>query len=134
MTDKYNDIINLPHHRSKMREHMSIEDRAAQFAPFSALSGLGEAVSETARITDMKIEQDDSEREIIREKLSKITDKNCNISSVSITYFSPDLKKSGGRYITYKGRIKKTDIYRGVIVTEDDRIIEVDNIIDIYFN
>jgi len=56
MSNKYDDIINLPHHVSLTRPHMSILDRAAQFSPFAALSGYDAAVKETARLTSSRIE------------------------------------------------------------------------------
>ena len=66
---RYDDIIHLPHHQSAERAHMSLHDRAAQFAPFAALSGHEEAIEETARLTDEKITLDETAIEKINEKL-----------------------------------------------------------------
>ena len=62
--DKYNDIINMPHHVSKTHPQMSLEARSAQFAPFAALTGYGDVINETGRLTNKKIEIDDELKEI----------------------------------------------------------------------
>ena len=107
---KYDDIINLPHHVSKKHSQMPIADRAAQFAPFAALTGYEEQVKETARLTEKKIEIDDGLKEILGNKLIYIQE-NLNIKSELIfTYFILDSRKSGGRYVEKKGIVKKIDI------------------------
>ena len=55
MSDNYEDIINFHHPTSKKHPRMSMVSRAAQFAPFSALTGYKEAVKETERITEVEI-------------------------------------------------------------------------------
>lgn len=106
-SNKYDDIINLPHHKSITHSHMSMIDRAAQFSPFAALPCYGDAVKETARITDAKIELDESEKALINEKLLMIAEHLDNKPLVSITYFNPDTKKKGGEYLTITGTVKK---------------------------
>ncbi|MCI8404323.1 MAG: YolD-like family protein [Clostridia bacterium] len=128
-SDKYNDIINLPHHQSKTHPHMSLLDRAAQFSPFAALPCYGDAVKETARITDTKIELDESEKTIINEKLLMIAEYLDNKPSVSITYFMPDIKKTGGKYLTITGTVKKFDEYNNHIKMTDGTIVIFDDII-----
>ena len=105
---KYDDIINLKRPVSR-RMPMSITNRAAQFAPFSALTGYDEAIKETSRITSEKHELSDGKIEIINNKLNEI--KNNGIRRVKITYFVKDDKKDGGEYITEEVDIKKIDIY-----------------------
>ena len=111
MEDNYDDIIQLPHHVSSVHPHMSIHDRAAQFAPFAALTGHGAAIAETARLTDEKLELDESQKMVLDQKLLNImhnADKKC----VSIEYFVKDDRKAGGRYehvsgyamLTYMGK------------------------------
>lgn len=66
--DPYEDIINLPHHVSPKRPQMSMQDRAAQFSPFAALTGYEDAIKETGRLTDVKIELSDEDRELLDQK------------------------------------------------------------------
>ena len=107
----YADIIDLPHHQSEVHKHMSLYDRAAQFAPFAALTGYDDMVEEESRLVDNKIELDGSELEILDQKLAIIAkeiDKGRS-PEVSITYFVPDLLKEGGSYQTITEVIKKVD-------------------------
>lgn len=121
----YDDIINLKYVPTRI---MSIENRASMFAPFAALSGYGDLVYESSRITEDKKELDDDLKEIINYKLQLI---NCN-SNVVIKCFVPDNKKKGGKYISINKKIKKIDnIYKKIIFV-DKSFIDIDNIIDIY--
>lgn len=131
MDGKYDDIINLPHHVSKTHVHMPAADRAAQFSAFAALKGYDDAVDETARITEDRIELDESEKVILNEKLHIIADNLSSRPAVSITYFKPDEKKSGGAYITITGNIKKIDEYERELVLSDGAKIPIDFIIGI---
>ena len=97
--EDYSDIINLPHHQSKTRPHMTNYNRAAQFAPFAALTGHSEAIDETARLTDSKIELDEYEKEIIDRKLRIITENISTMPEITVCYFVPDEKKAGGAYV-----------------------------------
>ena len=106
---RYDDIMDLPHHQSGERTHMSLHDRAAQFAPFAALTGHEEAIEETARLTDEKVMLDDTTVEKINEKLCNISQHLSEKRNVAITYFRPDTKKRGGAYLTDIGTIKKMD-------------------------
>lgn len=124
---KYDDIINLKRPASR-RMPMSITNRAAQFAPFSALTGYDEAIKETSRITSEKHELSDGKIEIINNKLNEI--KNSGIKRVKITYFVKDKSKSGGEYITEEVDIKKIDIYNEKLVCLK-RSISFDDILEI---
>ena len=104
---RYDDIIQLPHHQSTKRAHMSLHDRAAQFAPFAALTGHDAAIEETARLTEDEIILDDTAVADINEKLYEISQHLSEKWKVSITYFRPDVKKQGGAYITDVGIIQK---------------------------
>ena len=75
MNEKYAEIIDLPRHISPTREPMSAHDRAAQFAPYSALSGYEETVEETARLTERRIELDEGEIEVINRRLTALMHK-----------------------------------------------------------
>jgi hypothetical protein len=130
-TNKYDDIINLPHHVSAKHTHMSLIDRAAQFSPFAALTGHNEAIKETARLTDSRIELDEDEKVLLNERLHVISDNLHNQPTVSITYFKPDDKKSGGAYLTACGVVKKIDEYERHIKMVNGTIIPFDDIIKI---
>ena len=129
MKDNYEDIINLPHHVSPKRRHMSLYDRAAQFAPFAALTGYDDAINETARFTDNLIEMDDNARTILDNKIAEIM--GIDSPSVTITHFVPDSLKDGGQYTSSSGIIKKIDDYKKTIIMQDGLIISIQNILDI---
>ncbi len=128
-TDKYDDIINMPHHVSKTHPQMSLEARSAQFAPFAALTGYGDVINETGRLTNEKIEIDDELKEILNEEIMKIKNKLSERLTVSFTYFIPDEKKNGGKYVTVKGIVKKVN--DNSIILEDKTEILIEDIIDI---
>ena len=128
---KYDDIIELPHYVSKKHPQMSKEARAAQFAPFAALTGYGEAVNETARITDRKMELDEETKSIINEKLN-IIDTNIKLKpQVTITYFVPDKYKNGGSYETVTGNVRKIDVANNFIVLTNQNKINITDLIRI---
>ena len=125
---RYDDIINLPHHVSKSRKQMSLHDRAAQFSPFAALTGYGDAVDETARLTDEYIELDDGQKDILNAQLQKLCEHITEHPDITLTYFLPDSKKSGGAYTTISGNVKKIDTYKRILVFQDKTEILFDNI------
>jgi hypothetical protein len=129
--DQYNDIIDLPHHQSATRPHMTLHDRAAQFSPFAALTGYDDAVKETARLTDNKEELDEYRKEELNERLSMIYDTLDEQPEVSVTYFLPDKKKSGGAYVTVTGSVKKIDEYEHLVIMRDGTKIPIDDIYEI---
>lgn len=127
----YDDIINLPHHVSSKHPRMSIEKRAAQFAPFSALTGYNDAIKETARITDKRIEIDDGLKIILNNKLQIILKNIKDKPEVTFTYFIYDKNKSGGKYVTITGKVNKIDISKQYIILTDKTNIPINEIIDI---
>lgn len=127
----YDDIINLPHHVSKTRKQMAISDRAAQFAPFAALTGHDAAVRETARLTERRIELDENAKAKLDEKLQYISSMLELQPRVSITYFVPDEKKSGGRYNTVNDFVRRIDTFDHIIIMADGTIIPMGEITDI---
>lgn len=131
MINPYDDIINLPHHTSASRPHMSAYDRAAQFSPFAALTGYDSAITETARLTDKRAELDEYSKAALNEKLCMIQDQMDEQPEVSITYFQPDNKKSGGAYMTVTGCVKKIDEYERTVVMQDAAKIPIEDIFDI---
>ena len=131
MSGTYDDIINLPHHVSASRPQMSGIDRAAQFAPFAALTGFGAAITETGRLTEEKVELDEYEKEALNERLNLIGERISKHPAVSVTYFKPDERKAGGAYVSVTGAAKKLDDYELVLVMADGTKIPFDDIIDI---
>ncbi len=128
MNEKYKDIINLPHKQSPTRPHMPVADRAAQFAPFAALVGYDDAVRETARLTESRRELSDGALDQLNAKLKYIQEHLNGQPEVTITYFQPDSKKSGGAYLTCTGIVKKVDDYEHTVLMQDGREIFIDDI------
>lgn len=128
---KYDNIINLPHHESKKHPRLSMEQRAAQFAPFAALTGYGDAISETSRLTEDRIELDNEEKRKIDIKLQELKNNILKKPKVTITFFIPDIKKSGGEYKTVNGNLKNIDEYNQVLILEDKTKIPIKEIIEI---
>jgi hypothetical protein len=133
VSGKYDDIIKLSHHISKKHPQMSMDERAAQFAPFAALVGYEEAVEETARITTKRIELNEEEKNALDIKLQTLKEQiQIQIyPNVIIIYFVPDLKKDGGKYIKIFGTVKKIDEYRQLIILDDKTEIPISEIISI---
>lgn len=131
MSDIYDDIIDLPHHVSKSRRHMSLHDRAAQFAPFAALSGYGADISEAARLTDKKAALDECELALLDCKLNILQSTDEEQADLTVTYFIPDDKKAGGEYVSKKGSITSIDEYERIIIMSDGTRISIDDILDI---
>lgn len=129
--EKYEDIINLPHYISLKHPRMSIEARAFQFAPFAALKGYEEAIKETERITDKKIEIDEGLKTILDRKLQYIIANIKGNLEVTFTYFIKDEKKDGGKYIKKMGVVKKVDNIKRQIIMNDNTLISIDDILNI---
>lgn len=131
MTNAYDDIIHLPRHVSAKHPQMAVSDRAAQFAPFAALTGHDDAIKETARLTDERRELDEYMMDALRDRLQKIAERLEERPEITVTYFRPDKKKQGGAYIAAAGIVKRLDEYKRVIVMEDGKMIPIDEIISI---
>ena len=129
--NKYKDIINLPHHVSKNHPRMSLNNRSAQFAPFSALTGYSEKIKETARITDKKIELDEGLKTVINNRLQIIKENIKSVPQVTITYFIKDQRKSGGSYKTIITNIKKIDEVNKIFILTNNEKIQINDIINI---
>ena len=130
---RYDDIIELPHHQSKERPHMSLYDRAAQFAPFAALTGHEEAIEETARLTDEEVTLDETAIAAINDRIYEISQHLSEKRMVSITYFCPDPNKEGGAYLTDVGCIKRVDEIKKMIVLDSGMEIKMEHIIAIEY-
>ena len=111
----YDDIIDLPHHVSKVHPQMPMLDRAAQFSPFAALTGYDAAIVETARLTDEKRELTEEQQLLLNEKLSLLQQRSKTGVEISAVYFEPDSRKEGGAYRSVRSSVKKVDAQRGML-------------------
>lgn len=124
----YEDIVDLPHHVSRKHPQPTMADRAARFAPFAAITGYEEMVLEEARVTDDRIEMDESSKAALNEKLNMILEFIDEQPEVSITYFEPDKRKAGGAYVTVTGTVKRIDEYEHLVIMTDGKKINIDEI------
>ena len=131
MNGKYDEIMGLPHHVSKTRPQMPMSDRAAQFAPFAALTGYDSAIKETGRQTDEKIELDEEALTALDIRYQLLMDAFDDAPEVTITYFQPDERKAGGKYITATSAVKKVDDFERRITMQDGTKIPMDDILSI---
>lgn len=131
MSGKYDDIIDLPHHVSATRPQMSMIDRAAQFSPFAALTGYDAAIKETGRLTDEKIEIDEDTKASLDMKQAYLMEIIDEQPEISVTYFLPDTKKTGGAYVTVTGNLKRFDEYERLLILTNGKKIPMDDIADI---
>ena len=127
----YEDIVNLPPHISKRHPQPSMIDRAARFAPFAAITGYEEMVLEEARVTEERIDLDEGALALLNEKLNMIQEFLDEEPEVTITYFEPDKKKSGGAYISITGIVKRIDEYEHLVIMKDGARIFIDSIYDL---
>lgn len=127
----YEDIIDLPHHTSPDRARMPMSDRAAQFSPFAALTGHDEAIRETARRTESRIEQAEDAKAALDERLRLLSENTDGWPEVRVNYFVPDEKKAGGAYVELCGRVKKLDEYERCIVMLSGVKIPIDDILSL---
>lgn len=131
MRGKYDDIINLPHHTSSKHPRMTRTARAAQFAPFAALTGLDDEMEETARLTDKKITLDEEQKQVINRELLFIKNNPQRDIPVIITFFKSDGRKDGGAYIEKEVRIKKIDEINRKLILSDYSEIKIDDLFSV---
>lgn len=131
---QYNDIIDLPHHISTTRPRMSMLDRAAQFSPFAALTGYDAAIKETGRLTGQRIELTEECRAVLDRKQQVLLENLTEHPEVSVTYFVPDERKSGGTYVTVAGRVKKVDEYQRLLLLTDGTRIPLTEVLELESN
>ena len=133
MNDRYDEIMGLPHHVSKTRPQMPMSDRAAQFAPFAALTGYDSAIKETGRLTDERIELDEEALTALDRKYQLLMDTLDDAPEVTIIYFQPDERKAGGQYVSATGTVKKVDTFGRRILLQDGTRIPLDSVYDLRF-
>lgn len=133
MNGNYDDIIDLPHPEPQTHPRMPMRNRAAQFAPFAALTGHDDAIEETRRLTEQRIELDESEIARLNDALRLLEELLEQRPTVSVTYFQSDARKDGGAYRTVIGNFRQIDHVRGVLQFTDRREVPIGEIIEISF-
>jgi len=138
---RYDDILFCPHPVSSARARMTEGDRAAQFAPFAALTGHGAAIRETARLTQDRILMDQDRLEELDSVLMQVRgllrekgrDGGPGESGplIHVSFFRPDEKKQGGSYVTVSGRVQRIDDYRRLLLLERGMEIPLDSVVDL---
>jgi len=131
--DSYDDIINLPHPVSKRHPQMSMMGRAAQFAPFAALTGHSEAIEETARLTDSQMELADEDAFVLNQKMTTLREIVNEHPTICVTYFVQDKKKAGGKYKTIEGQLQNIDDYSLSLVMRSGEVVPLKSVLDIDF-
>ena len=130
MSRQYEDILHLPHHVSSKRHPMPMSDRAAQFSPFAALTGYDDAIRETGRLTERRVELDDEELARLDEKFHILQEHLEEQPVVRFTDFKPDMRKEGGAYLTVFGVMRKIRDYEREILLQYETVIPVDDIVE----
>lgn len=128
---RYDDIINLPHPTSLKHPRMTVENRAAQFSPFAALTGYEAIVEETARLTEERAELDEQRKAVLDGKLQRLRERLGAEPELSIVYFRPDLLKFGGEYVSHSGRLRRIDPIERSILFADGLRVAIDDIAEI---
>lgn len=130
---RYSDIIDFPHHQSERRPHMSVYNRAAQFAPFAALVGYDEMVQDTAeyRLLNQRIILSEDEKAILDRKLQFVLDEISRNPEIRVVYFDEAVHKLGGGYVLYSGKVKKIEEYPAMLVFLDGKKVLVEDIVQI---
>ena len=127
----YDDIIHLPHHVSQNHPQMPLRERAAQFAPFAALTGYEPAVGETARLTSERRELDAQEAEELNRRLATLIAHLPDRPEATIEYFVPDDRKAGGAYVSVTRRVRHISVPERTLVMEDGMVIPLDDVVSI---
>ena len=133
MNNRYDEIMELPHHVSKTRPQMPMSDRAAQFAPFAALTGYDSAIKETGRLTDERVELDEEALTALDRKYQLLIEALDDAPEVTIIYFQPDERKAGGQYVSATGTVKEVDTFGRRILLQDGTRIPLDSVYDLRF-
>lgn len=129
----YDDIIDLPHHVSSKHPPMPLEDRAAQFSPFAALTGYEDSIDEAGRLVDGFIAMDDETSARLDRTYAKLKEElaGAKLPFVRVTYFVPDERKEGGTYAEHEGHLRRVDEHPPALVFSDGTRIELDRVVDI---
>ena len=127
-SNNYDDIIDLSYPHPSRHAPMPLEKRAAQFAPFSALSGYEDVIEETARWTDDKAELDQSSVSLLNEKMMVLQSLMEQRPEITLIYFQPDARKEGGAYVSVTGILKKIDYISRTLILEDGTSVPMEEV------
>ncbi len=130
MSGKYDDMLDLPHHTSPRHPRMTLRDRAAQFAPFSALTGYDDVIDETARLTDGKIELSEDARALLDVKQRLLQRRIEERPRVTVVHFVEDQRKTGGAYRSFTGNLIRMDETSREMVFADGTRIKTSDVIE----
>ena len=130
MSGKYDDMLDLPHHTSPRHPRMSLRDRAAQFAPFSALTGYDDVIDETARLTDGRIELSEDARALLDVKQRLLQRRIAERPRVTVVRFVADQRKTGGAYRSFTGNLVRMDETSREMVFADGTRIKTSDVIE----
>ncbi len=131
MNEKYKDVLYRQHHKSKKYKHMSAIDRAAQFGSFAALTGHSDMIKEEGRLVDEKIELNEEQIFNLNDRLNFLCEYIEALPECTVTYFIPDSKKQGGKYVTKTVVLRKIDAVNKILITTDKIEILIDDILEI---
>lgn len=131
-TGRYSDIINLPHHQSARRPHMSAYNRAAQFAPFAALVGYDQMVQDAADtlLLDQRVILSEDQKGILDEKLKILQENLAEMPEIHVIYFDGNSNELGGGYVSYFGIVRRVEHYPAKLIMMDRKEILVSDILD----
>lgn len=129
-SDDYSDIIDREHPVSTKHPQMSLYDRAAQFSPFSALTGHEEAIAETGRLTEGFAEIDEDVREALDVKMRDILSSK-EPQTIDLSYFVADTRKDGGAYVHHVGVLRRYDAYRRMLVFFDGCEVPTEDVVEV---
>lgn len=127
----YDDIIDHPHYEPKRHPRMSMHNRAAQFAPFAALTGYDAAINETARLTDTQLELEEYDNQRLQDILMRLAAQVAKRPAITVIYFKPDERKAGGAYHTLTGNLKTIDEATHSLVMADGTRIPLGSVLDL---
>lgn len=127
----YNDIIDIHYHSSGRHRAMPLCDRAAQFAPFAALTGFDALIEESERYTDTRPELCDDDADMINKQLAELIRNISCLPSVEVVYFREDKYKSGGSFITKAGQVRLIDTVNRQMIFCDKTVLSIDDLIHI---
>ena len=131
MSGSYDAIINLPHPTSERHPRMSVQDRAAQFSPFSALTGHAAAIAETTRLTERRMELDEDTKAELDRKQAILREHLTEQPEITVTWFQPDERKDGGAYVTVTGRLRKIDEAERALVLLDGTRVPLEDVMEL---
>ena len=131
MKEDYSDIINYPHYEPRHHPRMPLHDRAAQFAPFAALSGHADAIIETARQTDTQIELSPDMTDELDRCFEELQSRIAEHPFVTLTYFLPDKKKNGGAYMSHAGTVSGFNEQERILVFQDGTRISLSEVVSL---